>query len=53
MMNNEQLKVIEGELDATIDHLLINRQVDVDLVIIALDRAASTLAECVAGLDEQ
>lgn len=52
MMSSEQLKVIEEELDATIEHLLIARMMDVELVIIALDRAAANLSECVANMDE-
>ena len=52
MMSSEQLKVIDEELDSTIEHLLINRMVDVELVIIALKRAAASLAECVASMDE-
>lgn len=53
MMSREQLEVIEGELDVTIGYLLINRMMDVDLVIIGLKNVTSLLAETVAASREE
>ncbi|MET7742003.1 hypothetical protein [Streptomyces sp. NPDC005385] len=53
MMSREQLEVIEGELDVTIGYLLINRMMDVDLVIVGLENVLTNLAETVAEAREQ
>lgn len=53
MMSQEQLRVIEGELDKTIEYLLIKRMMDVGLVIRGLENVTSDLAEAVAAINEQ
>lgn len=52
-MSKQQLETIEGELEKTVEHLLIEKMMDVDLVIIGLENVTSGLAECVAAIREQ
>lgn len=49
-MSKEQMQTIDEELSATIEHLLIHRSIDVDLVIRALNQASIELAECVEAV---
>lgn len=53
MMSREQLETIEGELEKTVERLLIQRMMDVDLVIIGLENVTRLLAETVAAINEQ
>ncbi|MFE9497288.1 hypothetical protein [Streptomyces collinus] len=53
MMSKRQLDEIEGELEKTVEHLLIARMMDVDLVIIGLENVTRLLAESVAAIREK
>lgn len=53
MMSREQLDVIEGELEKTVEHLLIERMMDAHLVVKGLENVLTGLAESVAAIYER
>lgn len=53
MMSREQLDTIEGELEKTVEYLLIERMMDADLVVRGLENVLRVFAESVASVYER